>query len=265
MGAHLHPAPSRRDAARAQLLRQHEEDPPAAAAGDVLHRKEVWTAAATKTDWKRTALSGVKPTIVGTCDTFPALMIRVSVERFSMPLNWYIAEGKGERKGTFLKTLFSVAFLWAPWSKLSAYWNIRHESTQHRADLLRETAEGREVQSYQCFKLFLSLLAPWKSAPTLSGNSTLEKARQYHLPGNPFVPWLRIVEFAECVQQTWMKIRWLYCLAKINSFESPACRWRWCRKILLSEFMWRLQYCEPFLEKLWELRSTEWIACLEDI
>ena len=168
--------------------------------------KEVWTAAAaTKTDWKHTALSGMKPTIVGTQDIFPVLMIRVSAELFSMPLNWYIAEGKGERKGTLLKTLFSVPFPWAPWSKLSACWNIQHESGQHRADLLRETAEGRDVQSHQCFKLFLSLLAPWKSAPPFSGNSTLEKARQYLSAWKPYcslithcwICWMRSVNVNE--------------------------------------------------------------------
>ena len=53
----------------------------------------------------------MKPTIVGTQDMFPVLMITASVELFSTPLNRYIAEGKGERKRTLLKTLFSVAFL----------------------------------------------------------------------------------------------------------------------------------------------------------
>lgn len=51
------------------------------------------------------------PTVVGMQDLFPALIIGVSVELFSMPLNQYTAEGKGERKGTVLKALLTVAFL----------------------------------------------------------------------------------------------------------------------------------------------------------
>lgn len=82
-------------------------------------------------------------------------------------------KARGKRKGAVLKALLLVAFLWAPWSELNAYWNIRHESSRHRTDLLREAPEGREVPSCWCL-----LPAPWKSAPAVSDNSTQEEVRQ---------------------------------------------------------------------------------------
>lgn len=124
---------------------------------------------------------------VGTQDIYPVLILRVNVELFSMLFNWYIAEGKEERQGAVPKTLFLVPFLWAL---------VRQSECSLEHSAWKYPAWGRPAQSHlrvgKCSLTnvwnYFSLLVPWKSAPTFSGNSTREKVRQYLSAWKPLRP-----------------------------------------------------------------------------